>query len=313
MVFHTFYLALKGNSWSKGCSTVEIWKSLVHYKDGLYSDYYEVSNLGNVRSKDRYIVNNKGRKYFVRGKVISQYEDSYGYMEVFLWKDGKSKSVKVHRLVALEFLIDSDNYGDEVNHIDENKKNNLLENLEWCTHLYNNRYGTKNLRADRTKIKNNESNKLKIIIAYNIYTNVEYWLLGLSQVSEFLDTNMRLVFDGIKNRNQVKGYVLVYYGVDYKKLIKEKINKLNNQHIPAKKILIVGKDYQLIVNNAKDAIKKTGVSRSQISLLLNGKKDIVKGFKMNYIEYEYNVKNVDKSLYNAKKDKLIKTKELYKK
>lgn len=292
---------------------MEVWKSLVHYKDGLYSDYYEVSNLGNVRSKDRYIVNNKGRKCFVKGKVISQHEDSYGYMEVFLWKKGKSRSVKVHRLVALEFLIGLDNYGDEVNHIDENKKNNLLDNLEWCTHLYNNRYGTKNLRADRTKIKNNESNKLKIIVAYNIYTNVEYWILGLSQVSEFLDTNMRLIFDGIKRRNQVKGYVLVYYGLSYKNEIREKINRLNNQHIPTKKILITGNDCQIIVNSAKEAVEKTGVSRSQVSLLLNGKKDVVKGFKMSYIRYKYNVKSVNKILYNTKKDKLIKTKELYKK
>ena len=111
--------------------TEEIWKDVVGY-EGLY----QVSNIGNVRSLDKY---DSGKKFWP-GRVMKLIVDKDGYLIVGLRKDRKSKLHKVHRLVAAAFIENPHNFP-EVNHIDENKQNNYMENLEWCTTRYNVTYG----------------------------------------------------------------------------------------------------------------------------------------------------------------------------
>lgn len=285
---------------------METWKALSNFANGEYKSYYEVSNLGRVRSVDRVVSISERQQNHVAGRVISQHLDKYGYKEVFLWKNGKAKSAKVHRLVALEFLTDCKYYGLEVNHKDENKSNNNLLNLEWCNHVYNNRYGTKNDRAKFTKLD------MKVVIAYNIHSKIEYWLLGLKQASKFLDTPVRLVFEGIKNRNQVKGYVLAYLDKDYKSIIRYKIERLNKQLTTPKPVRIISSsNKEYIVKNAREAVSLTGVSRSQVSMLLNGRKQMVKGYQMSYIPYQYDVQLVYKDYYNGLYNKLANTHKIY--
>ena len=97
----------------------EIWKDIAGY-EGLY----QVSNLGNVRSL-RYRNHDEVRELYLK-------PHTKGYLQVELHKDGKRKMVTVHRLVAMAFV---DGYEDDkqVNHIDENKENNVSTNLEWVT------------------------------------------------------------------------------------------------------------------------------------------------------------------------------------
>ena len=71
--------------------------------------------------------------------------DGHGYLQVKLWKDGKDKKYMINRLVAQAFLPNPDNLP-EVNHKDEDKTNNKVENLEWCTRAYNLTY---NGRAEK--------------------------------------------------------------------------------------------------------------------------------------------------------------------
>ena len=111
----------------------EIWKDISDY-EGIY----QVSTLGRVRSLDR--VGRQG--HFLNGVILRQQLSKTGYYYVIL-KDGKSreKTMKVHRLVATAFLDNKENYP-IINHKDENKTNNIVENLEWCTYRYNTIYGT---------------------------------------------------------------------------------------------------------------------------------------------------------------------------
>lgn len=131
-----------------------------------YEGYYEVDNTGKVFSVEReIIVNGKSGQYksHVRSKELSQHMHTNGYMMVNLTKNGEGKSVRVHRLVADAFLENKDNLP-LVNHKDEDKTNNCVENLEWCTPKYNLMYNGANKRAgDKKRGKRlSEEHKKKI-------------------------------------------------------------------------------------------------------------------------------------------------------
>jgi len=118
----------------------EIWKDIEGY-EGLY----QVSNLGQVRSMPRNIDHGK-YVAFQEGRILSQIVSPCGYCQVNLSKDGIARPILVHRLVAIAF-IDGYKDGLEVNHIDENKLNNRVGNLEWVTSKDNCNYGTRNERV----------------------------------------------------------------------------------------------------------------------------------------------------------------------
>lgn len=105
-----------------------------------YQALYQVSNTGRVRSLN---YNRTGKI-----KILKQRKDKLGYRSVFLCKDGKLKKYSVHRLVALAFIPNPNNYP-IINHKDENKINNTVWNLEWCTQEYNNNYGNRNKKISK--------------------------------------------------------------------------------------------------------------------------------------------------------------------
>lgn len=99
---------------------------------------YQISNMGNVKSLDR--LDSKGR--IVHGRILIHKKDGGGYHAVCLCKDGKRYYPKIHRLVCETFLPNPENKP-TVNHKDENKDNNRLDNLEWATYMENAHYGTR--------------------------------------------------------------------------------------------------------------------------------------------------------------------------
>lgn len=134
--------------WNGGVAMIkEEWKDIKGY-EGLY----QVSNMGRVKSLDRYRKNgiDENNICFIKGKILSpaKQKDS-GYMFVSLSKNRKTKGFRVHRLVAEAFIPNPNKYKC-VNHKDENKQNNKVDNLEWCTYKYNLNYGTKIDRYKKT-------------------------------------------------------------------------------------------------------------------------------------------------------------------
>ena len=107
-----------------------------------YEGLYQVSNLGRVRS-----LNCRGHKGCIG--ILTPRLDGKGYEMVALYKEGKARNTKVHRLVAQAFIPNPNNYP-QVNHKDENKTNNDVKNLEWCTNEYNHNYGTRNERVAKS-------------------------------------------------------------------------------------------------------------------------------------------------------------------
>ena len=109
-----------------------------------YEGYYEVDQFGRIYSLDRTIsVSDNGRLYDkpLKSKQMKQSMHTKGYKTVSLTKEGKTKTCYVHRIVAEAFINNPDNLP-FVNHKDEDKTNNFVDNLEWCTNEYNIKYGT---------------------------------------------------------------------------------------------------------------------------------------------------------------------------
>ena len=94
---------------------------------------YMISNYGDIKS-------------IKTNKILKPYITKRGYVYNCLSCNGKTYNLQVHRLVASVFISNALNLT-EINHKDENKQNNCVNNLEWCSSLYNKKYGTKNIRA----------------------------------------------------------------------------------------------------------------------------------------------------------------------
>lgn len=123
----------------------EIWKDISGYEG-----YYEVSSLGNVRSKERCVLYPYGGYHKRKAKDLSKSISHNNYYKVILHKDGKKNTCLVHQLVAKAFIPNPNNHV-TINHKDECGFNNCVENLEWCTQKYNVNYGTRTERMKKTK------------------------------------------------------------------------------------------------------------------------------------------------------------------
>lgn len=130
-----------------------IWKPVPDY-EGLY----EVSNTGEVRRVAHQIVVGSTKPHLPEREKILQ-KNKNGYLIVALYKGQSQKHVSVHRLVATVFLDNPDNLP-QVNHIDENKENNHVSNLEWCTNQYNSSYGTRGKRIGAANTNGKQSHPI---------------------------------------------------------------------------------------------------------------------------------------------------------
>jgi len=111
----------------------ETWKDIIGYEG-----WYQVSKSGNVKSLERIVVDRKSRRIF-KSKQLTQTKNTHGYLQVFLSKNGKIKTCRVHQLVAIAFIPNPDNLP-EVNHKDGIKTNNDVSNLEWSTSSENTKH-----------------------------------------------------------------------------------------------------------------------------------------------------------------------------
>lgn len=112
-----------------------------------------------------YLISNKGRlKNIKRNKILAINLDNYGYPHYLMSANGKRKTMTAHRLVALAFIENPLNLPC-VNHKDEVKTNNSVENLEWCSVAYNNAYGTRLKRSAEKRSKPIAQMKNGILVA----------------------------------------------------------------------------------------------------------------------------------------------------
>lgn len=159
----------------------EIWKPVVGY-EGLY----EVSNMGRVRSLD--MVENIGHGTRLRkGKVLKCLKCSNGYLQVHLYKYKQVKKHRIHRLVASAFIPNPSNLPC-VNHINENKEDNMVENLEWVTYKENLEYSGNIEKALKVSHEKNKKPVLQLtqngeVLAFYDSINDAYMKTGIDPSS----------------------------------------------------------------------------------------------------------------------------------
>ena len=137
----------------------EIWRDILEY-EGLY----QVSNLGRVKSLKR--------KYRKNENFIKTHKNKNGYISVILSKNNISKNFLVHRLVAQAFIPNFNNLL-EINHKNENKSDNCVSNLEWCSRKYNVNYNNLNKRINRI----NRKDLSKQVCQYDLKGNfIKEWV-----------------------------------------------------------------------------------------------------------------------------------------
>lgn len=138
---------------------IELWRPIEDY-EGIY----EISNKGRVRScavSNRW----KNSKNLV---LLKPRVNKYGYVSISLYKNGKGRTFNIHRLVAKAFIMNPINLP-IVNHRDENRTNNSVHNLEWCTYKYNNEYNDRKKRAvAHTDYSKRPKKKGKPILQYTL-------------------------------------------------------------------------------------------------------------------------------------------------
>jgi hypothetical protein len=133
-----------------------------------YEGYYEVDQFGRVFGLDRSVVVVDGNRSYtkhLKGRQIKQAMHGKGYKVVTLTKDGKMANLYVHRIVAEAFLPNPDNLP-MVNHKDEDKANNFVENLGWCTAAYNRTYGNAVENHAKTLIGRKSEKRIPVIQRY---------------------------------------------------------------------------------------------------------------------------------------------------
>lgn len=180
----------------------EIWKAIKGYEG-----FYQVSNLGNVRSIDRDIVGKDGILQKRKGAIMQKTIINSGYYSVGLRKDGKRKRELIHRIVATAF-IPNPNGLMFVNHKDEDKLNNCSSNLEWCSPKYNVNYGNSLTKLSLSHINHPSLSKKVLMLDKNGKILREFLSIHeASRITGIKDYNISRCCNGVKFYKTAGGYV----------------------------------------------------------------------------------------------------------
>lgn len=183
---------------------MEQWKDIIGYEG-----FYQVSDAGRVRSVDRCIIYSNGNIHYYNGQILKGFISTSGYMAVDLYNHKKRNRFYVHRLVAIHFVENKDPvYANEVNHIDENKLNNSVANLEWCTSSENTLHGTCIERANKTRKQKHIAEKA--VAMYDLYGNLLCKFNCIEDAVRETGINRKSIYNSCNNRVKSRKYVWRY-------------------------------------------------------------------------------------------------------
>lgn len=285
----------------------ELWKSIGVFNGIDYNGIYEASTFGEIRSVDRKIKDKNGVLRKQNGKRIKQYKNkTNGYMTVSLSNNGTPKTIPVHQLVMNAFNPNPNpEIYTDINHIDEDKTNNRLDNLEWTTHKENCNHGTGQARRSKTLL-----GRFIPVVQLNFDGNIEnvYYSTKDIRDADFLQRMISLVTN--KKEYIYKNYFWIKLDeynnlsqTELFKIIKEKTHIMETKHHERNGIRIVQlsengtfiKEYESIAIAANEI----GCTKSAIHNCLSGKTKTCSGYKWAYAKNQPSRKIVQLDLnYN---------------
>ena len=231
------------NSGSESTQTLpnEIWKDIPNYEGE-----YQVSNLGRIKSLSRSYLQSNGKKITIKTRIRKESFDRNGYHTINL----KEKIFLVSRLVAEVFIPNMHNFK-EVNHINGNKDDNSVSNLEWCDRTYNMRHAFSNGLIDVRKMSETRKGKIKNIDKELISKIKHLLLIGnrIADIAKVLKLSRNTIYNIIHRAN-------IPYSFN------DKYNKRYEKNIE-KEIIELSKLY-----NISSISKKLSISRDTIGKYL---------------------------------------------
>lgn len=184
----------------------EVWKDIEGYEGK-----YQVSNFGRVKHLP-YMLKNISGNHFIKEKICKQHLMNQGYYIVDLYSNNTRKTVLVHRLVAKAFISNPYNYRC-VNHLDNNKLNNRVDNLEWCTYSHNIKwsYDTNDRRSKMNWKKGGEHHLAKPIIMIDRNNNIVQKFKSIMDAERQIGIRNNCIVMCLKGKYKTAGgYVWIY-------------------------------------------------------------------------------------------------------
>lgn len=184
---------------------MEIWKDVKNYEG-----YYQVSDLGNVRSLDH--IGSDGHRY--KGKLLNPKGNKLGYKRVHVSKKGVDEWLSVHRLVAEAFITKPSEECDVVNHLDNNPSNNKADNLEWTTNKGNMEWAAAQgrMKYNPQNLKKAQASRERAVIAIDSFGN-RYYFKSQAEAGRVLGINSTHIPEACRAKNSYKtvgGYTWEY-------------------------------------------------------------------------------------------------------
>lgn len=238
-------------------NNIEVWKTYLEF------DFIEGSNLGRVRTLDHWVTYKNGSKRLIKGHILPQQCDRYGYMKVQLHVNGKTIPRRTHRIVALCFL-ENPKHLQEVNHKDCNPKNNCVNNLEWVTHQENIAYRDKLGHTAR------HNKPKKPVIAVNLKTLEVLRFESRREAGRQLNIDNRSICDVVNGRlKHAGGY---FFTEIENEITEERLLKI--KHVMRRRAVIVVSLKTLEVlcfKSQSEAARQLGADVRSINKVIKGR------------------------------------------
>lgn len=263
----------------------EIWKSVGIVRNIDFTGWYEVSNMGRVRSLDR--ATNRGN---IKGRILTPSVRRKGYLIVVLCRNENRITIPVHRLVLQTFEPNPNpKEYTQINHKDENPANNRLNNLEWCTPKYNNNYGGRLKRiAEKTRAR------LIPIVQLDLKGNIIDVFYSKKDISERSIFSYGYMIECINQKFGIAGGYFWIKLDKYNELTQEELLNLINENQKKQKesnrllkpviVLDTNDNFIKQFDSIKDAASFLNCVPSTVSACLTGVTQTAKGYKCMYLE-----------------------------
>ena len=248
----------------------EVWK--------VYPDYpfIEASNLGRIRTKDRIVIRKDGRKYPIKGRVLKQRLRPDSYMEVNFRVNNKPVKLLSHRVIAASHLPNPNNLP-EVNHKDNDRTNNAVSNLEWCTREYNQDYKEKYGVSAAEAVG-------QPVIAVNLETGRVLRFETRSEAARKLGIDVSSIVKVVKGKaNQAGGYL---FAEDESEITEERIQKIKVKMRFLGGVIAVNPDTFEVFwfESQHEAARKLDISQGNIPQVVKGHYKTAGGYWFCYVD-----------------------------